>query len=407
MLDFISFNQNTFPLIYEQDSSLPIVYFKLLFKNSGRAYDEIAGEASFFARLLNEGSDDSFFKELELRAINLSASADFETFDISVDCLKEHFPFAIKKLYSLLLKPNFSDKILSRLKNTVLGELASKNSDFDYLAKRLLDKTVYPYKEFQSSIDGDEKSIKDINLNSLKKYYNNLLNSENLVLCVGGDFKKDDFIRDISPILELFSSKKTDKKHFDFVEAKKDVLELKKQSTQAYVYFASPAKLSLKDKDLYLAKIAIFVLGAGGFGSRIMEEIRVKRGLAYSAYARLDLCLSYERIFGYLQTKSENSELAKNLLREIFSNFIKNGINEYEFEQTKKFMLGSSCLHYESLAKRLNIALREFYQGLKIGQLKEDLKFIENSSLKNLNSYIKEHKEFEKLVFASIQNEHS
>ena len=222
MLDVISFNQNTFPLIYEQDSSLPIVYFKLLFKNSGRAYDEIAGEASFFARLLNEGSDDSFFKELELRAINLSASADFETFDISIDCLKEHFPFAIKKLYSLLLKPNFSDKILSRLKNTVLGELASKNSDFDYLAKRLLDKTVYPYKEFQSSMDGDEKSIKDINLNALKRYYENLLNSENLVLCIGGDLKKDDFIREISPILELFSSKKTEKKHFDFVEVKKD-----------------------------------------------------------------------------------------------------------------------------------------------------------------------------------------
>ena len=404
MLDFISFHKHVFPLILEQDSSLPLVYFKILFRNSGRAYDDFGGEASLFARLLNEGCDKNFFKDLELRAINLSASADFESFELNISCLKEHFSFALKKLFDLLKSPNFDDEILTRLKTIILGELASKNTDFDYLAKRLLNKNIYPYKEFQSSIDGDESSLKDINLDLLKKYHKELLNSNKAIFCIGGDFKKDEFIKNISPILELFSKKDLKDKHFDFFKAE-DALKQKKQSSQAYIYFASPAKLRLNDENLYLAKLASFVLGAGGFGSRIMEEIRVKRGLAYSAYARLDICLSYERIFGYLQTKNENSKLAKELLREIFSDFIKDGLSEHEFKQAKNFMIGSSCLYYESLAKRLDIALREFYQGFQIGRLRAELKLIEASSLKDLNSYIKEHEEFKDLVFASIENE--
>ena len=101
-----------------------------------------------------------------------------------------------------------------------------------------------------------------------------------------------------------------------------DEILIRKESEQAYIYFAAPFFANFKDEDLHLGKIALFILGQGGFGSRIMEEIRVKRGLAYSAYAMLDMTLSYKRIFGYLQTKNENANEAKNLIREIFKDFI-------------------------------------------------------------------------------------
>ncbi|HJE65480.1 MAG TPA: insulinase family protein, partial [Campylobacter avium] len=79
-------------------------------------------------------------------------------------------------------------------------------------------------------------------------------------------------------------------------------------------------------------------------------------------------------------------------------------ISEYELTQAKNFLLGSSCLHYESLAKRLDVALSEFYKGLKIGHLKEELKLIEKTNLKDLNSFLKEQEKLSKVVFASVLN---
>lgn len=404
MLDFIKYKGFKLPMIYEEDKSLPIVYVKLLFKNSGRAYDDVAGLSSMFARLLNEGCDDNFFKELELRAINLSASSDFESFELSISCLKENLDFALKALKNLLYKPRFDEKLLNLLKLTALGELSSRNSDYDYLAKRLLDKTVYPYDEFSSSNDGDELSIQKISLKELQDFHKKNLCLENLILSFGGDIKKEQFKDSICVVLdELNTASSIKEKSFAFVDSR-DVFESKKQSKQAYIYFATPFELDFTDKSYHLAKIALFVLGAGGFGSRIMEEVRVKRGLAYSAYARLDCHRTYKRVFGYLQTKNENAALAKDLIKEILATFIKDGISEYELTQAKNFLLGSSCLHYESLAKRLDVALSEFYKGLKIGHLKEELKLIEKTNLKDLNSFLKEQEKLSKVVFASVLN---
>lgn len=63
--------------------------------------------------------------------------------------MKENFDFALKSLEKLLLKPRIEEKILQKLKINALGELASKNSDFDYLAKNLLNAQILNVKNFK------------------------------------------------------------------------------------------------------------------------------------------------------------------------------------------------------------------------------------------------------------------
>ncbi len=58
-----------------------------------------------------------------------------------------------------------------------------------------------------------------------------------------------------------------------------------------------------KDEDNYKAKVASFILGGSGFGSRLMEEIRVKRGLAYGTYSSININRLYSSFSGYFQTK--------------------------------------------------------------------------------------------------------
>ncbi|WP_270978228.1 M16 family metallopeptidase [Campylobacter helveticus] len=393
------------PFIFEKNSDFPIIFFRLVFRNCGRSYDELAGVASMFARILNEGASDKFFKDLEFRAINLEASSGFENLELSFSCLKEHKNYAFKALATLLKNPRIEEKILQRLKINALGELASRQSDYDDVAKKLLNQTIFKEKAFQSPNEGDEKSIESMKLEHFKAFYKNFFHLNNAAIVLGGDLEEKEAKNLSLNLLEsLEKGKESRGKSYHLNEKTQDVI-LQKPSEQAYIYFAAPFNACFKDEDLHLAKIALFILGQGGFGSRIMEEIRVKRGLAYSAYASLDMCNSYSRVFGYLQTKNENAKEAKGAIRQIFDDFVKNGVCEEELTQAKNFILGSTPLRYESLSKRLGIAFMEFYQGLKIGSFKEELIKIKNTNLKELNAYIKKHSEILNLSFVSVQNE--
>ncbi len=399
-------NGTKIPFIFEENNDFPIVILKLVFRNCGRSYDEIAGLAKMFARILNEGVDDSFFKELEFKAVNLEASSGFESLEINLSCLEENFEFALKHLENLLLNPRFEEKVLEKLKINALGELASKSSDFDYLAKNLLNSEIFGCKEFQSPNDGDEKSIKQISLSDLEGFYKKNINLSNLVVILGGNLSQEKAKGLLDKLLaKLQKGSQNSQKTYEINSKNKDIIQIRKESEQAYIYFAAPFFTKFNDKDFYLAKIALFILGQGGFGSRIMEEIRVKRGLAYSAYAMLDMNASFTRVFGYLQTKNESAKEAKKIVKEVFGDFVKEGVSQNELVQAKNFLIGSTPLHYESLSRRLSISFNEYYQGLPKGYYKEELKLIEKVELKELNAYIQKHSEILDLNFASIANE--
>ncbi|EAK0817851.1 insulinase family protein [Campylobacter lari] len=402
----LDFNETKIDIIYEYENELPVVFFKLIFKNSGKiAEKHNRGCASMLARLLNEGSNDEFFKSLEYRAIELYAKASFEHFQISIKCLKEHFDFALEKLQELFLNVRFDEKILQRLKTLALGELASLNTNYDYQAKRLLNKNVFKDEIFASGLDGTKESIEKISLKELQDFMSENLVLDNALFVFGGDIKEDEVKIKVEKICQILKRNAPNQnKSYKLVDESIEVSE-QKSTEQAYIYFCSPFNIQINDEKMYLAKLALFILGQGGFGSRLMEEVRVKRGLAYSAYAMLDVNLNYSRVFGYLQTKNESSNEAKALVKEVFENFVQNGVNEKEFQLAKQFLVGSMPLRYENLAKRLDIMLNEYLHGLKLGNLKEEMQKIKNTNLDELNDFIKAHSEITKVSFASIENE--
>ncbi|HEB7549495.1 TPA: insulinase family protein, partial [Campylobacter coli] len=228
----------------------------------------------------------------------------------------------------------------------------------------------------------------------------------NLVVILGGNLSQEKAKGLLDKLLaKLQKGSQNSQKTYEINSKNKDIIQIRKESEQAYIYFAAPFFTKFNDKDFYLAKIALFILGQGGFGSRIMEEIRVKRGLAYSAYAMLDMNASFTRVFGYLQTKNESAKEAKKIVKEVFGDFVKEGVSQNELVQAKNFLIGSTPLRYESLSRRLSIGFNEYYQGLPKGYYKEELKLIEKVELKELNAYIRKHSEILDLNFASIANE--
>ena len=160
--------------------------------------------------------------------------------------------------------------------------------------------------------------------------------------------------------------------------------------------------MKVDDAEYFKARVATFILGTGGFGSRLMEEIRVKRGLAYSAYARVHMSKSSSYMTGYLQTKLDSMDEAKKTVSEVIQDFVKNGVTKEELEQTKKFLLGSEPLRVETMSQRLNRTFMDYYKGFESGHSSHELEKIKNLKLKDLNKFIKSHKEILNITYAIV-----
>lgn len=389
------------PLLYEFDNSMPVVNFKLIFKASGSvANGKFPGLANLVAKMLNEGTSklgvSEFANLLELKAVNLSVFSGFETFGFEINTLKENFDYGLNLLISLLKDPNFTQKTLDKIKTLIKGEIASNNTDFDYLSRTELNRLLYENTSLEYPQIGTLESIDKIGLNEVKEFFNALF-LENLFIVLAGDIKEN---IDLNELLNCF--KNGNKNNIAFIKTsnKQKLSFVKKQVEQAYIYFGAP--YDVKKDEIFKANVAIFIFGSSGFGSRLMEEIRVKRGLAYSIYARADFGLSSSKIWGYMQTKNESKDDAIEVIKSEFLKFVKDGVSQDELNSAKNFLLGSVVLQKETMFGRINIKQKEFYMGEEFGEFERTLEKIKALNLDDLNKFIKAHDEILNLSFSVV-----
>ncbi len=393
------------PIILEEQHSLPVVSMQLVFKNSGSLTDDINGEASLAGKLLNEGTkkdgSTNFSEKLESKAISISVGAGQETFVYEISCLKEYFDDALKLTKELLLDPNYTEKTLEKIKTQTNGKIMQKESDFDYIASVNLTKALFKGTKRELPSIGTKESIEKITLKDIENFVKKRVVLKKAIVTIGGDVTLDE-AKDASK--KLLSSLETgDDQELSFipVTSKREDITTKKETEQAYVYFGSPLNLE-NDDDEYIAKTAAFILGSGGFGSRMMEEIRVKRGLAYSAYSRFSFNKTSTYFSGYLQTKLESEKEAVKVVKELVDEFVKEGVTQKELDEAKKFLLGSEPLRVETMSQRLSRSFNEYYKGKELGWSKEQLEKTKTLDLKTLNDFIKSHKEIEDLTFSIV-----
>ncbi|MBD3831686.1 MAG: insulinase family protein, partial [Arcobacter sp.] len=328
------------PVIFEEQKSLPILNLQLVFQNSGYIQDKDKnGLVSLSSKLLNEGTKElgatKFAEQLDENAITINTSNGFETLVIELSSLKEESKKAINLLNDLLKSPNFSEDTLNKLKTIQIGGLKRKENDFDYIAQNQLKSILFKNTPLENPAAGSVDSISKIKLKDIETFINKTLCLNNLIIVAGGDFNLSEFESLIKPILDnLKVGEKAQAQEIIF-SSKKDEKTLIKETEQAYIYFGSSFNINSKDEENYKAKVASFILGGSGFGSRLMEEIRVKRGLAYSAYGSISINKSHTYFNGYLQTKNESADEAQKLVSQIVADFVEKGVTKEELEAAK------------------------------------------------------------------------
>ena len=407
-LHFLDLNGTKVPMIYEEDTTLPIVSMQVVFQKSGSIEDgDLPGLAKMSARMLNQGTKSlgnvGFAQKLEDKAIRFGVHTGTETMVMELSSLKEQFEYGVDLVSKLFVEPNLTPETLQKVKTNTLGYLARKKDDYDYIASVNLKKLLFAGTPLQNPSDGTKESIEKITLKDIEDFLAKHLVRARAVVVIGGDLSLDEAKKIAKKMLEPLQ--KGELEPLPFYEAsdkQQTKIQKEEQTQQAYIYFGAPYHERVHSDDLYLGKVAMFILGSGGFGSRLMEEIRVKRGLAYSAYAFSRVNKSHSYFTGYLQTKIESQEEAKKLVAKVIDEFVKKGATQKELESAKKFILGSEPLRNETLPQRLSRAFHEFYAGRPLGYSKKELELISKVTLEQLNHFIKSHPEITKLSYSIV-----
>ena len=382
-------------MIITQKDNLDRVVFEIVFENSGAIFAK-SGVSYFLSKMLqNRGTkklpNTKFLEKLDNNAIHFSVGCGKETITLHLSFLKEKQKTALNLIKELLENPNFTQEAFDKTKKEVEATIQRRQNDFDYLGQITLNKASFKNTPLEHPIIGEKV---DYELKDIKNHFKNFFIKENITFVVGGNFDKIDYDK----FLDIFEN--GSKQAIPFFNPTLNSLSIKKPTQQAYIYFNSP--FNIKKEDIYKAKVSTFILGSGGFGSRIMEEIRVKKGFAYSAYARNNFTNHSKILTGHMQTKLENQKEAIDTLKNVISDFIEKGVTKEELIQTKQFLIGSEPLRNETLNQKLSRLFQEYYNGYEKDYYKKELQLIEKLSLKELNQFITNHSEILDLSFGIV-----
>ncbi|GAA9937221.1 pitrilysin family protein [Helicobacter pylori] len=401
-------NQAKVPVIYEENHLLPMGFIHLAFRGGGSLSDKNQlGLAKLFAQVLNEGTKElgavGFAQALEQKAISLNVDTSTEDLQITLEFLKEYENEAIMRLKELLKSPNFTQSALEKVKTRMLAQLLQKESDFDYLAKLTLKQELFVNTPLANAALGTKESLQKINLDDLKQQFAKVFELNKLVVVLGGDLKINQTLKRLDNALNFLPQGKAYEEPYFETSHQKSEKILYKDTEQAFVYFGAPFKIKDLKQDLAKSKVMMFVLG-GGFGSRLMEKIRVQEGLAYSVYIRSNFSKVAHFASGYLQTKLSTQAKSVALVKKIVKEFVEKGMTQQELDDAKKFLLGSEPLRNETISSRLNTTYNYFYLDLPLNFNQTLLDQIQKMSLKEINDFIKEHTEINDLTFAIVSN---
>ncbi|GAA8902641.1 pitrilysin family protein [Helicobacter pylori] len=401
-------NQAKVPVIYEENHLLPMGFIHLAFRGGGSLSDKNQlGLAKLFAQVLNEGTKElgavGFAQALEQKAISLNVDTSTEDLQITLEFLKEYEDEAIMRLKELLKSPNFTQSALEKVKTRMLAALLQKESDFDYLAKLTLKQELFVNTPLANAALGTKESLQKIKLDDLKQQFDKVFELNKLVVVLGGDLKINQTLKRLDNALNFLPQGKAYEEPYFETSHQKSEKILYKDTQQAFVYFGAPFKIKDLKQDLAKSKVMMFVLG-GGFGSRLMEKIRVQEGLAYSVYIRSNFSKVAHFASGYLQTKLSTQAKSVALVKKIVKEFIEKGMTQQELDDAKKFLLGSEPLRNETISSRLNTTYNYFYLDLPLNFNQTLLDQIQKMSLKEINDFIKEHTEINDLTFAIVSN---
>ena len=266
--------------------------------------------------------------------------------------LSEHVPLAVDVLADMFLNSNVDPEELAREQNVILEEIKRRDDEPDDLVHDVFAQTLWPDHVLGKSIIGTPETVSGLKSNDLKGYMTEHYTPDTIVVAAAGNLNHDEIVAMVRERFGHLSGTKADWRAPDTRPLfTPETIYIEKPIEQVNLVIGAPGYSQLSD-DKYKLSILDNVLG-GSMSSRLFQEIREKRGLAYSvgSYSQ-----SYREggYFGvYSGTSAKTATQVIDLVRAEFKNVHKNNITQKELDRSKNQFRGSIVMSQEGMNSRM------------------------------------------------------
>jgi zinc protease len=313
------------------------------------------GSAKMMAALLEEGagpySSDAFQEKLAARAIELSFGASSDAVSGSLKTLTQHQDEAFQLLHLALTQPRFDVDAIERVRAQTVAGIRYASKDPDTMASKRFYREAFLDHPYGLPSSGTLDSVSLIERQNITGLHQKLLARDQLKIAVVGAInaetlaqKLDEIFGDLPsssgfrpvPITRLAQTGGT------FVED----LDV----PQSVIRFAMDG-LFIQDEDFIPAFVLNHILGGGAFTSRLFQEVREKRGLAYSIGTSLSSYRGAAMLSGYTATKNERVSECLSVIKDDMEQLFEQGPSEDELTKAKDYLTGSYLLGFDTSTK--------------------------------------------------------
>jgi zinc protease len=355
-------------LFYVEARTIPMVNIGVDFPG-GFAHDpkDRVGVANFTAELMNKGSringvekNEAFIADSISELGSMVAfipGKEMSSIRIKTLSTPEVLNPLISQASDMLAFPIFSKKILEREKAIEISGLLERQTKPEYIMAKQFKKMIY--RDNPLGNEQSVNSIKSVSIDDLKKFHQTYYRADQMNVLIIGDVSREQAIDIGSKLTKNLPKTGTTKllipplNPLPTQDVSQREIKIAHPSQQAHIQMGITGP-SRKDPDYFPLLVGNYILGGGGFVSRLMNEIREKRGLAYSVSSYFYPAKNSGYFVAGMQTKKDQSDESVKLLKDTIQTYVNQGPNDQEVQAAKSNLINGFPLRIDSNSKLLD-----------------------------------------------------
>jgi zinc protease len=330
-----------------EEHSIPMIALELHFRG-GSSLDPAGKEglANLLSGMLDEGAGDldsqAFQSRLEDFAISLSYDASRDGFTGSLRTLSENVDEAFRLLRLSLTEPRFDPEPLERIRSQVIAGIRAREQNPNTIVGQTLFETLYPDHPYGRPGRGTPDTVSAVSADDLRRFVGERFAKDNLVVGVVGDITKEQLAALLDATFGALPAAAPAATKVPDVAAAADgrVIVERRPIPQSVLMWAMPG-IKRDDPDYFAAVLMNSILGGTSFTSRLYEEVREKRGLAYSVYSAIVPFEHSGIVLGGVGTQNGQLKESLGIIRAEIEKIAREGITPDELDRAKTYTTGA------------------------------------------------------------------
>jgi zinc protease len=368
---------NGLKILAVRDPRLPLVTIVLMVQKGAECDEEgRAGQADLALEMLTLGtqkrSSEAIALDIDSIGARLAFYAGWDASFIEIEGLSEDLGSLLEILSDLVLHPTFPRSEFDQLKERRIASLIQEQDESEIIADVQFTELIFQGTPYGHSRRGTVDSLREVSLGDLESFYNRTFLAGQCILLIVGEIGFDEAFRGTEAVLGSWSKGSDTDALAPFPlprRASRQVRMIHRPDlTQSQIRLGHPG-IERRSHDHHAFQVANYILGGGGFSSRLMETIRSQKGYTYG----ISSSFQGRRYPGPFMistfTPNENILAVVQEVLEVVDGFIRGGVSPRELQEAKNFYLGSYPFRFETPRKIAREILEVELYGLGMQSL--------------------------------------